>query len=259
VSAPPPPASKSAAALVAREGVLVIAHRGASSSAPENTLPALRAGVEGGADLVELDYHHTRDGQLVVFHDRTLDRTTDAVRRWGGKDIALAGRELQELRELDAGAWFDPRFSGTRIPTLAEALDVVQADSVTLIERKAGDASSLLALLAERGETAQVVVQAFDWDFLADCRRQSSEVVLGALGSKALTAEKLDRIRALGAAVIGWNHEHVTPALVRAAHEHGLKVWVYTVNDPERARALVAQQVGGIITDAPVEISAALR
>jgi len=207
---------------------------------------------------VELDYHHSRDGHPVVFHDKTLDRTTDAVARWGGAEIPVSSRELSALQTLDAGAWFAPRFAGTRIPTLEDALEVIQAGSRTLIEHKAGDADTLIELLRAKGLLTEVVVQSFDWDFLARCRALAPDCVLGALVSKGLTSERLDRIVGFGAAVIGGNHKHVTPALIEAVHARDLKLWVYTVDDPERARTLVALGIDGIITNTPAAIRAAL-
>ena len=197
---------------------LVIAHRGYSSMAPENTLPAFERALAAGADLIELDYHHTRDGQLIVIHDGTLDRTTDAVQRWGGSHLRVSDRTLGELRELKAGAGFEPPYPGTRLPTLIEAMAVIQRGSVTLIERKAGDASACVELLRQQGLVNRVVVQSFDWDYLRDYRRLDPDQVLGALGppgshdgrelsdaEKALSPAWLDVIRTLGAQVAVWN------------------------------------------------------
>lgn len=143
---------------------LVIAHRGDSAAAPENTLPTFAQALTTGADLVELDYHHSRDGVPVVMHDHTLDRTTDAVARWGRKDVRVEDTDVADLQTLDAGAWFGPAFAGTRVPLLTEALATIQRGSVTLIERKAGDAATCARLLRERGLINHVVVQSFDWD-----------------------------------------------------------------------------------------------
>ncbi len=244
--------------VVARKGVLVIAHRGASADAPENTLPAFRRALDGGADLVELDYHHTRDGEPYVFHDKTLDRTTDAVARWGGTGLLLADRTADELAALDAGSWFHSRFRGTRVPHLGSALDVIQDGALTLIERKAGDAPTLLDLLAKKQCMEHVVVQSFDWRFLAACRDREPRLVLGALGSKALTTERLDQIEQTGARVVGWKDEDVDAAAVEAVHARGLKLWVYTVDSDQRARALAALGVDAIITNRPAAIRAAL-
>src|SRR5919197_4354903 len=94
---------------------LVVGHRGAMGYAPENTLASFELAVEQGADVVELDVHLSRDGQVVVIHDEQLDRTTD------GRGL-VGDRTLDELKRLDAGSWFDPRFAGQRIPTLHEVL-----------------------------------------------------------------------------------------------------------------------------------------
>src|SRR5581483_3094013 len=106
--------------LVLSDQPLVIAHRGDSSEFPENTLPAFEAAVEIGCDLVELDYHESADGVMVVIHDDTLDRTTDAKELFGGEQIAVKSKTWAELSRLDAGKWFDPKFAGTRLPTLEQ-------------------------------------------------------------------------------------------------------------------------------------------
>jgi len=237
--------------LIAEPRVLVIAHRGASLSAPENTLPAFKRAIQDQADLVELDYYHARDGVPVVFHDKHLDRTTDAIARWGGTEIPVETKTLTELKQLDAGSWFHPKFAGAGIPTLSESLDLIQANSTTLIERKAGDARTCVELLETKNLLDHVVVQAFDWEFLSDCRRQSAKLTLGALGEKELSAERLDSIVATGASVVGWNHQDLSRAAVAAVHARGLRCWAYTVNEAPRARQLIEWQIDGIITDAP--------
>ena len=244
--------------LVAEDRPLVIAHRGASAIAPENTLPAFEAALAARADLVELDYVHSADGVPVVLHDDTLDRTTNAVQVLGAKEIRAADRTLADLRRLDAGAWFAAEFAGAELPTLEEALPVIQAGSVTLIERKAGDAATLVRLLKRRDLVESVVVQAFDWDFLAECRRLDDRLVLGALGSEELTDAKLDQIASFAAAAVGWKAADLTPSSIAAARDRGLAVWVYTVNDEDQARRLIADGVTGVITDRPAEIGKAI-
>ena len=154
--------------LVEADRVLVIAHRGDSKAYPENTLPAFESAVRIGADMVELDYVHTSDGVPVVIHDATLDRTTNAAQLWQGQKIRVDSKTLAEVRPLDAGAWFGPAFAGTKLPTLEEALDAIQSGSTTLIERKEGDAKTCVDLLERKELVGEVVVQSFDWNFLAD-------------------------------------------------------------------------------------------
>lgn len=236
---------------------VVIAHRGDSAVAPENTLPAFASALRLGADLIELDYYHSRDGVPIVMHDHTLDRTTDAVARWGRKDVRIEQTAAADLQTLDAGAWFSAAFAGTRVPLLTEALDTIQRGSVTLIERKAGDADTCAKLLRERGLINRVVVQSFDWEFLRALHALEPEQALGALGptgqEKAMNPAHVVAVKELGASVIVWN-EAVTPEGIRAAHDGGLRVWVYTIDDPEKARALVALGVDGIITNKPALI-----
>jgi glycerophosphoryl diester phosphodiesterase len=242
---------------------LVIAHRGYSQAAPENTLPAFRLAKTAGADLIELDYHHSQDGKLVVIHDTTLDRTTDATNQWGGSKIRVASKTLGELQSLDAGIWFGPQFAGTRLPSLNEALDVIQDGNVTLIERKSGDAAACVQLLRERKLVNQVIVQAFDWDYLADFHKLEPKQVLGALGppstraGKKLTDEEkvlspnwIAEAQKAGASAMVWNRQ-VTKETVAHAQAKGLKVWIYTINHPAEAERLISLGVDGLITDNP--------
>ena len=129
----------------------VVAHRGASAYAPENTVPAFTRAAEQGATFVEIDLQRTRDGALVVLHDSTLERTTDVedvfpdrarvvtVRGEARRQWPLADFTLDEIRRLDAGRWFDARFAGTRIPTFGEAIAAVRGRTGLFIELKAPD------------------------------------------------------------------------------------------------------------------------
>ncbi|MGC8989034.1 MAG: glycerophosphodiester phosphodiesterase, partial [Verrucomicrobiia bacterium] len=148
---------------------LVIAHRGYCEFAPENTLPSFDLAIRAGADLVELDYHHSKDGQPIVIHDGTLDRTTDATNRLGRVKVAVGALTVDELKQFDAGTWFDPKYAGTRLPLLIEALEFIQGrGGVTLIERKGGDPATLVALLRKHNWVNRVVVQSFDWRYLRE-------------------------------------------------------------------------------------------
>jgi glycerophosphoryl diester phosphodiesterase len=258
-------ADSPAEALLKLKRPLVIGHRGYPQFAPENTLPSFKLAVRAGADLVELDYYHARDGQPIVFHDGTLDRTSDATNRWGGSKIPVGSKTVAELQTLDAGRWFDAQFTGTRIPTLTEALETIQGSGgITLIERKEGDAATCAILLKDRALINQVVVQAFDWHYLKQFHDLEPTQVLGALGPpklladgskpgdrpKALNAEWLNLVKASGAKLAVWNRE-VSREAVQQAHARGLKVWVYTINDAELATHLLDLGVEGLITDNP--------
>src|SRR5258706_4015047 len=172
--------------LLANKRPIFIAHPGYSQFAPENTLPSFKLAVDAAADLVELDYHHSKDGQLIVIHDPHLDRTTDATHRWSQRHIRVNSRTAAEIQSLDGGSWFHPTFAQTKVPLLSEALDTIQKGSVTLIERKAGDPAACIKLLKERDLINKVIVQAFDWEYLRAFHQQNSEQVLGALGPPSL-------------------------------------------------------------------------
>jgi glycerophosphoryl diester phosphodiesterase len=243
---------------------LVIGHRGFSAIAPENTLPAFRFGLKAGADLVELDYRQSADGQLLVFHDSELDRTTNARLRWGGKRIKFEDKTALELRGLDAGSWFDSSFDGTRVPLLSEALDLIQGTGMALLERKSGDVASLADLLESKQMVGKVVVQSFDWGFLRALHERLPRQPLAALGPLAglpgakrspgvfgqLTGRWLKALQKTGASIVVWNKQ-VSRGAVRLAHDRGLKVWVYTVDRPELANHLLDLEIDGIITNNP--------
>ena len=250
--------------LLASPRPLVIAHRGYSQFAPENTLPSFKLAMAAGADLVELDYHHTKDGQLVVIHDHDLDRTTDATNRWGEAKVKVAAKTAAEIQSLDAGSWFDPKYAGTRIPLLADALDTIQEGSVTLIERKDGAPADCIRLLREKGLINKLVVQSFDWEYLRAFHEQEPGQVLGALGpparlsdgskpngmTKELSAEWLTELQKTGAKVAVWSQK-MSKAAVQLAHRRGLKVWVYTIDDPTVADEMLDLGVDGIISNNP--------
>ena len=243
---------------------LIIGHRGYPQFAPENTLPSWKLAIEAGVDMAELDYYHSKDGQLVVMHDPTLDRTTDATNRWGGKKIPVESRTAAELQTLDAGKWFDPKYAGTKLPLLTEALELIQGKGcITLIERKEGDAAACVKLLRDKNLINEVVVQAFDWHYLKNFNELEPKQLLGALGppklladgskppanrSKTLSKEWLDDLVKTGAKAAVWS-DSITKAAVADAHKRGLKVWVYTINDPVLANKLLDMGVDGIITN----------
>lgn len=257
-------ADSPAEALLNLKRPLVIGHRGYPQFAPENTLPSFKLAMRAGADLVELDYYHSSDAQPIVIHDTTLDRTTDATNRWGAKKIPVESKTAAEIQSLDAGSWFNAQFAGTKAPLLSEALEVIQNGSVTLIERKKGDAATCVKFLKARALINQVVVQAFDWQYLKNFHDLEPSQVLGALGPpglladgskpgdrpKPLSAEWLDLVKASGAKIAVWNRE-VSREAVQLAHSRGLKVWVYTINEPELATTLLDLGVDGLITDNP--------
>ncbi len=190
----------------------------------------------------------------IVIHDETLDRTTDADDKWSAKKIRVDTKKLTELAELDAGKWFDPKFEGTRLPTLEDSIDLIQKGSVTLIERKAGDAKTCVDLLERKEIVQDVVVQAFDWKFLADCRKLRKDLVLGALGTGKLSDEKIEEIKQTGAQAVGWQFLALREKEIQLLHDAGFKVWAWTVDDEKAAERLIEWGIDGIISNYPAKI-----
>jgi glycerophosphoryl diester phosphodiesterase len=254
--------------------VVIIAHRGASGHAPEHTFAAYDRALEMGAHFIEQDLQQTADGELVVIHDDTLDRTTDG----SGPVSALT---LQQLRELDAGSWFHPSFAGERVPALDEVFARYGDGARYYIETKAPSASlpsspasprtdrmeeRLVELIAAHGlseparERWQVVIQSFSADSLRAVRELDPGLPLIQLlrdeGSEAIRAQ-LGAIAGY-AAGIGPARGSVDAALVDAAHEHGLAVHPFTANTAEEHDALLKLGVDGAFSNYPDRFAAAL-
>jgi glycerophosphoryl diester phosphodiesterase len=249
---------------------LVIAHRGYSALAPENTVRSFEYALSAGADLVELDYHHSSDGIPVVIHDYELDRTTDADEKLGRKKVRISSLSASEAQSFDAGKWLNPIFAGMHLPLLTEALDTIQKKGVTLIERKAGDPATCIQLLKDRELINKVVVQAFDWTYLKEFHQLEPRQVLAALGpsssyngakltdqEKVLSPKWNEIVKSIGARAVVWNKQ-ITKEAVTDAHERGLKVWVYTIDDAKTAHELLEVGVDGIITNNPSVIFKAI-
>ncbi len=251
--ASPPTSTRPASA---SRRVTVIAHRGDSKEAPENTIAAFRRALSAGADYVELDARLSADGTLYCLHDETLDRTTNAVRVLGRAKVKLKDVHDAQLAELDAGGWFDRRFAGERLPTLAAALDAIQAKGRTLLEHKDGPAEAYARLLREKELVGRLTVQSFDWKFLADLHKIEPKQPLAALGDKKYDEAKRRTISSTGAKIVAWKHTDLTPELLAEFRRMGLAVWVWTADEAEDWERVVAMGVEGIITNRPGPLAA---
>lgn len=224
----------------------VVAHRGAAGEAPENTLVAVQVGRDSGARYLEVDVQRSRDGSLVVLHDRTVDRTTD-----GSGDVT--GLTHAELSELDAGSWFAPRFRGERIPTLQSVLDSLDGwQGILVVEAKSpgrypGIASELAAALNTR-KSLRVEVVSFDHDWLASFREQAPGVPTGALAVYPAALPDAGEANRIG---VFWLAPILDPSLMARAHRRGLDVWVWTVDAPFLQDLLAWLGVDGLTTNFP--------
>ncbi len=223
--------------------MLIYAHRGASLSAPENTLAAFLAAIEAGADGIELDIQSSQDRVPVVIHDRELARTTGARGTTDGLPVA-------ELQKLDAGA-------GERIPTLAEVLAVVPESVHLDIEIKCvGIEAEILGVLRDRAKSS-FAFSSFDWSVLDTIRALDSEVEIWLLVEE-MTDEAIVRAKALDATALAIHNRGINEETVKRASDNGLKIVSWTVNDPEEAVRVRAMEVIGMCTDAPAEVIAGM-
>lgn len=227
---------------------VVIAHRGASADAPENTIAAFELALEQGADGIELDVHLSADGQPVVIHDFTLERTTDGAGPVGG-------HRVRELKRLDAGGWRDRRFRGQRVQTLQEVLERFRDRARFWIELKGGSAlypgieERVISMVEIYDVVDRVLVQSVDHAAITRLRMLNREISVGALLTQAPLDPALLRPEAVSAICPG---AHVlTAELLADIRRAGLDCYVWTVNEPAQMDRLVAWGVSGIITDRP--------
>jgi glycerophosphoryl diester phosphodiesterase len=237
---------------------VVVAHRGASAYAPENTMDAFRLAVEMGADGIELDVHRTRDGKLAVIHDDTLDRTTDATG-------AISELTLDEIRKADAGARFaapDGSFPfagrGLQVPTLGEVVDWLPEGIGLVLELKArGAVDDSVATLRDSAVRSAGLVSVISFDEAAIDRAHEldPELPTGYLLVPSQPFEPAMRwaVERGHLAVLPWDGDlGMDPApMLAQAQAYGRRVGCYVVNDPQRMQHLAAYGVWGFVTDQP--------
>ncbi|MGH9713280.1 MAG: glycerophosphodiester phosphodiesterase [Candidatus Acidiferrales bacterium] len=234
----------------------VIAHRGASGHAPENTLVAFERAVQLGAPFIETDLHLTRDARFVAIHDATLERTTNG--RGQVHDFTL-----HELRRLDAGLWYDRAFMGQKIPTLEEVLELARKHDVLIYLEIKYDAAwgmhhALVGALRKDQDAARTIVISFDPGTLDSVRKLDASIMTGLLVEE-LRPESVKAAVDIGARQLCPRFTSVTAELVEQAHHSDLHVATWTVNQAEEMRALIAMGVNGVMTDFPDRLQAVLE
>ena len=238
--------------------VYVIAHRGASAYAPENTLAAFKQAIMLHSDILELDVHQTKDLRLVVIHDATVDRTTNGKGRI--KDLTL-----EELRQLDAGSWFSPAFAAERVPLLDEVLDLASNSVSLLIELKEGSdeypniEERIVRLVREKNVEKHVIFKSFHDETLDRLRQLAPEIprlkivflqipVVSIIVGRGLAFGSVldDSVQYLQHHWFG-----LTESFVTEAHSSGYRVFAWDVNDKDRMKELILRGIDGIETDYP--------
>jgi glycerophosphoryl diester phosphodiesterase len=234
---------------------LIIAHRGASEDAPENTIAAFELALEQGADGIELDVHLAADDHPVVIHDFTLERTTDGAG-------PVSAHSVRELKRLDAGGWRDRRFRGQRVQTLQEVLERFRGRARFWVDVKGGSTlypgieERVVSLLEIYDVVDRVLVQSFDHDALARMRAMSRDLRVGPLVDRGPLGS--GRLRAGASDAICPSASMLTEAVLAEIRGAGLDCYVWTVNEPAQMDRLVSWGVSGIITDRPGVLRARL-
>lgn len=246
----------------ARDTVDVIAHRGSSGAAPENTLAAIRLAIAHRSDVVENDIQRTRDGELVIMHDTTLTRTTDVEQVFPDRAPWSVGSfTLAEIKQLDAGSWFAPEFAGQRVPTLQQWVEAVGNKAGMLLEPKApelypGIETDLdkelrsLPTFNRALRAGRVVVQSFNHAWLRAYKDLAPDVPVGLLFSTRPTSLQISEA-ATWAQQVNPALGAIDAATVQDVHAHGLQIHVWTVNGGADMRRAKNWGVDGIITNYP--------
>ena len=223
---------------------LVIAHRGSSLAAPENTMAAIQRAVDDGADWVEIDVQETADGKVVVFHDSDFKRV-------GGTPLTIWDARSAQLAGIDIGSWFDPAFSHETTPSLRAVLELCRDKSGVLIELKYyGHDQNLeqrvIDIVEQQGMVEQVMVMSLSYPAVQKVRKLRPGWKVGLLSSVAL-----GDITQLDVDFLGLNSRAATKRLIERAHQSQIQVYVWTVNDPLNISAMISRGADGLITDAP--------
>ncbi|HQI47960.1 MAG TPA: glycerophosphodiester phosphodiesterase family protein, partial [bacterium] len=236
-----------AVSAVLHAGTAIIAHRGASGLAPENTMAAYAKAVEIGADCFELDVWLSSDDSLMLMHDEAVARTTGA----GG---TIPTMTYQQLRALDAGSWFSPLFAGEKIPTLAEALDLalrasyrvgvvieIKSTAPTVVEK-------VVAAVQQRGLQDRVIISSFNFSHLSRSKQLDPSIPVQLFGTIALA--QIKQVASIGGEWVGTDGA-ITTALLDSAHARGVKMNKWTVNSASEMLPLIKLGADAFTTNFP--------
>lgn len=239
------------------DNLMVIAHRGAAGEAPENTLGSFKLGLEQGCTGIELDVHLSKDGEIIVCHDATIDRTTDG-------QGTIRDMTVDELKRFDAGRWFHERFEGERLPLLEEVFDLVPRDVQINVEVKGSYDGriepALVQLLKRKDRMDSVFVSSFDFPSLELLKSVEPDIRVGMLYS--INVERHYRMPQLLDCPVYSLHSQwskLSAKSVKDALDRGFKVYPWTVNDEDTMKRMIEYGVSGIITDYPGRLNRVLN
>ncbi len=234
------------------KAVLVFGHRGASAYAPMNTIPAFELAAEQGADAIELDVHLTKDGEIVIVHDFTIDHTTNS-------EGVVTEKTLAELKLLDAGSWFDNKFAGVRLPTLGEVFEAVgdklyiNVEIKTLSQDGDGTEEAVATCIKKHNMAERVIVSSFNPLVLKRFRLIAPEIPIGYLlyHDDPFNTEPHKTLPPTEYEALHLHHEMVNDEQMAFANQHQLIVNCWTVNESDIALKLKSAGVRGVMSDYP--------
>jgi len=228
-----------------------IAHRGFSAAAPENTISAFEMAIEAGANMLEMDAMITFDNRIIVFHDYRLGRTTN------GSGL-VREKNLSEIRELDAGPWFDRKYKGERVPLLDEVLEMAKGRVRVNIEMKPRRHESVRRLVDECERTVErhrmqndVIFSSFNMEALRYLHYKAPHLRFAPVYGHNLNPSSRSFPLQYGAQGVVLNHLFLNQTMVGRFHNLGIKVFVYTVNGLRKIEKMIKMGVDGVISDNP--------
>lgn len=240
----------------------IIGHKGAAGYAPENTLVSFQKAMDLGADMIEVDVHLSKDGEIIVFHDEELDRTTNGT----GKIHSLT---LAEIKELDAGSWYSSEFAGEKVPTLSETIDLIHGKMGLIIDIKSrghgfydGFAEKVVDIIVEKGAKEWCIVQSYEQEYLEhayaeDSTIQMKKLMMGEDESPLLSfyinskSFMTNRHKHHFYQTINPHYTTVSNRRVFRLHARGYQIYTYVVNERVDMIKMLNMAVDGIITDYP--------
>jgi glycerophosphoryl diester phosphodiesterase len=223
----------------------VTAHRGDSKHAPENTLAAFDLAIKNGADVIELDVRETKDGKIIVTHDKNLKRTT-------GIDAYVEDLTYGEIRQFDAGSWFSEEYKGEQIPTLREAIELIKGRAKLNIELKPDVQNkhleeSVAELIEEYDLYKKCVVTSLNYKSIKKIKEIDSRIetvyVMSAAGGNYYDLKYADNYSI--------NYRFIDDQVMRNCKQRGKEVYAWTVNSSEELESVMMVGVDNVITDDP--------
>ncbi len=244
-----------------KKNIMIVGHRGAAAHAPENTIAAIELAIELGANTIEIDLRQTKDGVPVALHDSGVDRTTDG-------DGDISDLTFEDIRKLDAGSWFDEKYSGEKIPSLQEVIDALSDTTILIIEFKGGLGEydkieeRTIQIVQDSDISDRVILKSFDPNQLELIQELDDSFPL--LYVYALRIPWLHMIIDTGitfGSVYDFDVEYLQPhiwflseSFVEDAQEKGYKIIAWGVNDPDTIIGAINIGVDGIETDYPERV-----